>query len=357
MKKTSLFLLILLAFSSIVSAQVHDPSWKNIVFQKEGGWFSSDTAKAYAENVLLYQRDIGGWPKNTQMQKPLTEAQRANLLEEKAEAYGCTTDNGATYMEMIYLSKMYRQIPDERYKNAFLKGLNYLLEAQYPNGGWPQFYPLKKGYYSQITYNDDSMQHIMDILRDLIHKTDRFSIQPDEATLARCKKAFDKGVDIIVKTQYKQNGVLTAWCAQHDTLTLAPCQARAYELPSLSGQESAGLVLVLMSVDNPSVEVKSAINAAVAWFEKTKIMGFKEVRFKDEAGKKDRRLEADANASAIWARFMELENNKPFFCGRDGVKKYSMEEIEQERRGGYGWHSDTPQKVLNNYPAWKEKWK
>ena len=344
------------AFSTLAISQVHDKSWKKIAMSKDLTWFGSEEAKLIAENVLLYQRDIGGWPKNTLMQKTLTVGEKAELLEMKADSKGCTTDNGATFLEMTFLSKMYSQVKDERYKQAFLKALDYLLEAQYPSGGWPQFYPLKKGYACHITYNDDSMEHVMEILNDLIKNTGRFSIQPDEATIERCKTAFEKGIDIILKTQYKQNGVLTAWCAQHDTLTLAPAKARAYELPSLSGQESAGLILVLMSADNPSVEIKTAVNAAVAWLEKTKITGYKEVRFKDESGNKDRRLEPDENAEPIWGRFMELEDNTPFFCGRDGIKKYKLEEIEQERRGGYGWHSTAPNEVLKKYPAWKMKW-
>jgi len=53
---------------------------------------------------------------------------------------------------------------------------------------------------------------------------------------------------------------------------------------------------------------------------------------------------------------MELENNRSFFCDREGIKKYSLMEIGQERRNGYGWYSEAPQKVLDTYPAWKHKW-
>lgn len=356
MKILQRILFFLFAFSSFAFSQVHDKSFSRIVQNKDLSWFATDTAKAIAENVLLYQRDIGGWPKNKKEHLSLTEAEKAELVELKSEPKGCTTDNGATFLEMTYLSKMYSQIKDERYKTAFLKGLDYLLEAQYANGGWPQFYPLKKGYATHITYNDDSMQHIMEILDALIKNTGRFSIELDDEREARCKKAFDKGIDVILKTQYKQNGLLTAWCAQHDEVTLEPADARAFELKSLSGQESAGLVMVLMSVENPSQEIKNAVNAAVTWFDKTKIVGYERVIFKDEQGKKDSKLVANPNAEPIWARFMNLEDNSPFFCGRDGIKKYKLEEIEQERRGGYAWYTEAGNKVLKKYPKWKAKW-
>jgi hypothetical protein len=38
------------------------------------------------------------------------------------------------------------------------------------------------------------------------------------------------------------------------------------------------------------------------------------------------------------------------------VKKYSLAEIEQERRNGYSWLGYWPQTLLEkDYPAWKAK--
>ncbi|MEN9907539.1 MAG: hypothetical protein RLZZ540_680 [Bacteroidota bacterium] len=337
-------------------AQVLDKSWKSITELKDENWFASKEAKAVAENVLLYQRNIGGWPKNIQMQKPLSDAQKKELLALKTSTEGCTTDNSATCQEMLFLSKIYKQQPDESYKKAFLSGLDYLLKAQYENGGWPQFYPLKKGYYTHITYNDDSMVNILTILKEIKDKTDYYSIKPSEEIVAKTKLAFDKGIDCIIKSQYKQNGVLTAWCAQHDETTFLPAKARAYELPSLSGKESAKIVLLLMSIENPSKEIITAVNSAVAWFEKVKIEGLREDRSLNEKGKvSDKKMVADANAPAIWARFMELDSNKPFFSDRDGVKKYSLSEIGDERRNGYSWYTNEPKEVLKGYEKWKKK--
>lgn len=49
---------------------------------------------------------------------------------------------------------------------------------------------------------------------------------------------------------------LTAWGAQHDCRTLLPCKARAFELASLSGDESVGVVEFLMSLDHPTPEIR-----------------------------------------------------------------------------------------------------
>src|SRR5690606_11857505 len=337
-------------------AQVLDQSWKEIVHKSKEEWFATPDAITIAENVLLYQRNIGGWPKNVQIHKPLNETEKTKLLNLKTKTEGCTTDNGATVLEMIFLSKIYKQVPEERYKEAFLSGLNYLLEAQYKNGGWPQFYPLKEGYYSHITYNDNSMVNILNVFKEIIYKTGYFSIKPSEKVIERLQTAFNKGVDCILKTQYKQNGELTAWCAQHDEITLLPAKARAYELPSLSGGESAGIVILLMSIKDPSPEIINAVNKAVNWFEKTKISGLKEVRhYADDGRLKEKVMVQDPDAKPLWARFMELQDNRPFFCDRDGIKKYSMAEIGEERRNGYAWYIDKPIKVLTKYDDWKKK--
>lgn len=356
MKLMKPLIALLLITNITIQAQVHDKSWRNIINQDEGSWFASQEAQDIAENVLLYQRDIGGWPKNVQMHKPLSDEEKLKLVMFKSDLNDTTTDNGATIQEMLFLSKVYRQIPDEKYKAAFLKGLDYILKAQYANGGWPQFYPLRKGYYSHITFNDDSMVNILNILKAVKDNTGFYSIKPSKDIIVKIEKAFNKGVDRILKTQYKQNGVLTSWCAQHDKNTLLPVKGRAYELPSLSGKESAQIVLLLMSIEHPSKDIIKAVNSAVSWFNTVKVTGLKQEQFYNEALKlKDKRVVPDGNATPIWARFMELKDNTPFFCDRDGIKKATMAEIGHERRNGYAWYSKDPQKVLNAYENWKTK--
>jgi PelA/Pel-15E family pectate lyase len=161
-------------------------------------------------------------------------------------------------------------------------------------------------------------------------------------------------VDCILKCQIKVNGRLTVWCAQHDEIDLSPRPARTFELASLSGAESVGLTRLLMSLPNPKPEVVRSIEAAVGWFESAKIRGIKVVEGRDTNGAKDRVVEMDAAAPPMWARFYEIETGRPIFSGRDGVKKYSLAEIEHERRNGYSWLSYWPQGLLEKeYPDWK----
>lgn len=350
------FVLVLFCICFGINAQNTYKNWPDIIRKNDAAWFGTEEAKKIAENVLLYQRDIGGWPKNIQMQQELTPVKKKELLNEKSSTKEVTTDNGATCQEMLFMSKMYAQVKDNRYKESFLRGLDYLLEAQYANGGWPQFYPLKKGYYTHITYNDDSMVNILNVIRNVGEETDVYSIKPSKEVVEKAKNSFAKGIDCILKTQYKQNGVLTAWCAQHDEFTLAPANARAFELASLSGYESAKIVLLLMSIEKPSSEIVTAVKNAYAWFEKTKITNLEEKRVLNDAGKIiDKKMIPVQNATPIWARFMDLDTNEPFFCDRDGIKKKSIDEIGPERRNGYSWYTDAPKEILKRYDAWALK--
>ena len=352
------FTLLALSLSPAPSTQegLSDRSWDEVIYGQPDEWYGSDEAVRVAENVLLYQRNIGGWPKNIPMHHILTKRQKRELRKLQPVGEGATIDNGATCQELMFLSKVYGKTRHEPYKDAFLKGVDYIIEAQYENGGWPQFYPLEKGDYStQITYNDDAMVHAMIVMKAIGEKSERFSINADEATVLKAKNAFEKGVRIILKTQYRQKGVLTAWCAQHDENTFEPAKARSYELPSLSGGESAGIVLLLMNIDCPSPEIVHAVQSAVTWFEKVKISGLRVEYTITEEGEEDRVVMEDKDAPAIWARFYELEDNRPFFCDRDGVKKQTMAEIGQERRGGYAWYTNNPQNVLDQYENWQAK--
>jgi len=237
--------------------------------------------------------------------------------------------------------------------------LDYILNGQYDNGGWPQFLTDPVGYQKNITFNDNAMVNIMTIIRDIMTNKDNLYFFVDNERVDRCKTAFDKGVNLILKSQIVVNGKKTAWCAQIDKDTLQPATGRSYELPSISGQESVGIVRFLMSIDNPSPAIIDAIQSAVAWFNEVKISGIKVVTNVDptmEFGG-DRIVVKDPNAPLLWARFYEIGTNRPIFASRDGVVKYNLADISYERRMKYSWYTSAPQSLLTkDYPQWQAKW-
>jgi PelA/Pel-15E family pectate lyase len=341
-----------------VSASLHElVAWRNAIRQP-AAWYSGTEATRIADNLLLYQRDIGGWDKNIDMALALGPKDRAEIGKQKRDPQAHSTiDNDATYTQMRYLARVFTATRYPRFEAAFRRGLDYLQTAQYPNGGWPQFYPLRNGYWSHITYNDDAMVGVLELLRDIVQRKPEFAFL-DDVDRVRARQAIDKAIECILKTQITQDGKLTVWCAQHDERTLAPAKARAYELPSLSGSESVGIVHFLMGIEHPSPEVVRAIEGAVAWFRANQIKGIivKAVPAPGTPKGSDNIVIADPVAPSLWARFYELGTNRPIFCGRDSVVKYSMAEIEYERRNGYRWYVDRPAKLLDiDYPEWLRK--
>lgn len=255
---------------------------------------------------------------------------------------------------MRILAKEFRKNGGKKYHEAFHKGLKFCLDAQYENGGWPQYFPKAKGYRTHVTFNDNAMVKVIELLREVASKDD-FSFV-EEGLRKRAGESVKKGVACILKCQIRVNGKPTVWCAQHDEETLKPAKARSYELPSFSGNESVGLVRFLMSIKEPSEEVKASVEGAVQWFRDHQITGYRLEKKKGDFPKGyDRVVVKDANADPLWARFYDLEEGLPIYCSRDGVPKRKLEEISYERRNGYSWVGTYAARLLKtDYPKWKK---
>jgi PelA/Pel-15E family pectate lyase len=360
MKKNlkSIILLFLIASSShllLAQKPISELPWKHVATGMPADWYGSEESKKVAENVLLYQRDAGGWPKNLPLHKPLTEAEKAKINDEKG-LNDAIFDNSATTTEMKFLARMYNKTADNNYKESFNRGLKFILDAQYENGGWPMFWPLRKGYYTHITFNDNAIINILEMLGEINENAVLFKTITSPELLERSKSAYKKGIGCILKTQIIVHGKPTVWCAQHDEVTLLPAKARSYELPSFSGGETVGIILFLMDISNPSPEIIRSVEGAVQWLDSHRIKNTRWDYFTNKDGLKDRRIVKDPKAGDMWARFYDLDSELPYVCDRDGIKKNTLEEIGYERRNGYSWYTDGPQEVMDKYPAWKSKW-
>ena len=327
--------------------------WSRCLTQPDA-WYGSADAIAVADIVLVYQRASGGWPKNVDMARPLAPAEREAVVAARPMA-DATIDNGATTTQLQFLARVFTATGQPRFRDAFLAGLDYLFAAQYPNGGWPQVYPLRKDYSRRITFNDDAMVHVLEVMVDAGQGRAGMAFV-DAARRARAAGAVERGINVIVASQIRVGGRLTAWCAQVDEVTLVPRMARAYEHPSISGKESVGLVRFLMSRPKPSAEIVTAVESAIAWFREVRLEGISVVERPDPAlpGGVDRIVVRDASAPPVWARFYEIGTNRPIYSGRDSVIRYSLAEIELERRVNYSWLGPYATELLaRDYPAWR----
>jgi PelA/Pel-15E family pectate lyase len=336
------------------NASAYKPVRWNEALKQRVEWYATDEATRIADNVLLYQRDTGGWPKNIDMAPVLTEREKSNISGQK-KLTDSTIDNSATFSQLAFLAKVITAKKIERHQVSFFKGLDFLFAAQYANGGFPQFFPLRNGYYSHITYNDGAMIGVLKLMRDIAQKKPDFQFV-DESRRRRAEESLQKGIECVLKTQVIVDGQRTVWAAQHDEVTFAPAAARAFEPVALVGEESVEITRFLMCMTEPSSAVVNAIEGAMQWFKKSQLTGVKWIEKADASGRTEHVLIKNEDSGPLWARFYDIATNRPIFAGRDGVIKYSVEEIEAERRNGYQWYTNSAERLLKkDYPEWLRK--
>ena len=309
-------------------------------------WLASDSGRRLADAILSYQTPSGGWSKHMDLSKGPRSPGTSYFSESDRWTYIGTLDNGSTTEHIRFLVRAFASTGDVRYRDAVLRGLDYLVVAQMPTGCWPQVFPLDGGYRDAATFNDDAIVNALKVLRD-VGRGDRFGFGfvPGD-TRARAASALARGVDCLVENQVVVNGVRTAWGQQHDPLTRLPMGARSYEHASLSGRESAGIAEFLMSLPNPDERVVRAVHAVADWFQATAI--------RDVVYEYNRGLRREPGAGPIWARMVEIGTNRPIFSNRDGVVLYDYEQLT-DRRTGYGWFGTEPADALRRYESWSKR--
>lgn len=314
-------------------------------------WFASGEAITVAENIITWQTDAGGWP--------LMNTSRESWTGDKT-AIGPWGRHGtfiySTTNEIRFLARVYKETGKDKYREALLKGMDYIFNAQTLSGGWPKSYPVRdEDYHQHITFNDGAMINVMSLLKEII-EDEVYSFFPSDL-MKKVEKRYEMGIDCILKCQIVVNGKLTAWCQQHDEVTYEPKPGRTFEPAAISGSESVEVARFLMEIETPSPKLKKAIESAVSWIIESKIEGIRVVTVPDSTFEKRKidRIVVKEPGPVLWARYYEIETNNPIFFGRDGVKKYTMAEIEQERRTGYAWYGTWAAGLNEEYKEWAEK--
>src|SRR5688500_20177390 len=116
--RATLYLIALLLGAAATQAADRAGAYLN----KPADWFHSDEGKAVVKNIIAWQTPEGSWPKNT-----------ATTVPPKSAAQKGTFDNGATTDELRLLARSLSATKDTASKEAFYKGLDHILSAQYPN--------------------------------------------------------------------------------------------------------------------------------------------------------------------------------------------------------------------------------
>ena len=306
----------------------------------------------YTYNMTTWQIDNGGFYKAMadSYKNAYSGGQKSGWRSATGGDVG-TIDNDATVQEMRLLAVRYKETTNSSYKatfkSSFNKAVNFLLTMQRASGGLPQVWPKRNDYSDHITLNDNAMIRAMVTMMDIANKTSPFDSDIiDDATRSKMSGALTKAIDYLLKAQIVNNGQPTVWCAQHDTANYQPRPARAYELESKSGSESAGVVWFLMNWPEQSEAIQKAIKGAIAWYKKTKVTG---LYFNKKAGTFEKR-----DGNVLWYRFYEVNNDNYFFCDRGGAstKTQDFTKISEERRTGYQWAGDYGSALLSTESAY-----
>ncbi len=340
---------------------------RGIPLNQDAAWYGGDEARRIADIVVSFQTPAGGWSKNLDMTRHVRVPSEAFTTDNNSRFLGeadfdtphdinwnyvGTFDNDATTTQLRFLAKVITALPADqsaKYRASFLHGLDYIFAAQYPNGGWPQVWPLQGGYHDTITHNDGAMIYIMELLRDVKDGQNEFAFVPKK-TRALTDASLKRGIECIFATQIVADGRRTVWCQQHDPLTLKPASGRNYEMPSQVSSESAEIMMFLMDLPKPSPGVVTAVHAAAVWFEKNKILNMT-YTWDDEGG---RNLFPEPGAGPLWARYYDIGTGRPIFGDRDKTIHDTLDEISLERRRGYAWYRSSPERALETYADWSK---
>ncbi len=324
---------------------------KGVRLRAPSAWFASEEAQAVADRVVNWQTVAGGWVKTGDYSR-LRE-----LKDDRLDGWSCGTfDNDSTINELRYLALVATAAGAETARarawvGAFMRGLDYVLAAQYPNGGFPQIYPLVGGYHDAITLNDDAMQHILELLRDISVRQAEFSFVPT-ALATEAGRRLGRGIQCVLAMQLRGvDGQLTVWGQQHDALTLQPCAARNFEPSGECANESSHLLQFLMSFADRSQAIIASVEGGVKWLNRMALHDVVANR-DDTVGMG---LTPKPGAQMIWARFYEIGTGRPIFGERDRMVHYVFGELTNERRKGYAWYGAWPNAALERYNVWRKE--
>jgi PelA/Pel-15E family pectate lyase len=267
----------------------------------DGDYYTAATQ--VADGLIAAQHPSGGWHYFYDFGGPEsrkrwydTIGRNAWRLEEFQYDWGnATFDDAGTSESMQFLLRLYVEKNDERFKPALDKALNFVLESQYPIGGWPQRYPVNPvklhghdDYTADITFNDD-----------VAGENIRFLIMYQQ-TIGdpRIPDAILRAMSVYLVTQ--QGQPQPGWGLKH-TLDLKPAGARTYEPKALATHTTFANIRQLMDFYRLTGETKylARIPEALDWLDS--------VRLPDADGKTNRH-----------PTFIELGTNKGLFIHRRG---------------------------------------
>jgi PelA/Pel-15E family pectate lyase len=265
-------------------------------------------AKGAADALVWGQLASGGWQYKIDFDAVGSRQWYFRRDKEKGEPQGkrrnySIFDDNTTQSALRFLMAMDEATGKKGpYHDAVEYALDFMFRSQFPNGAWPQVYPPpSEGYWNYYTFNDNAMNDCIAVMLDA-HR-----IYKDGRYLESAKKCGD----FIVASQLPspQSG----WAQQYDH-DMKPAPARWFEPAACCSATTIGNIRTLIKLHLETGEEKylKPIPAAFDWLNRSKLR------------------------ENLWARFYELETNRPVYVTSD--RKIVYEQVNL--RPGYSWFGD-----------------
>lgn len=198
-----------------------------------------------------------------------TVGRSAWRLEEFQHYYGnATFDDQTTTDAAVFLLRLYMEKLDARYKAPVDRAIGFVLDSQYPIGGWPQRFPLRyefskhgrADYTSYLTFNDDvAWENVSFLLLCYQVLGDPRLLDP-----------IHRGMNFFLVSQ--QGAPNPGWALQY-TLDLKPAAARTYEPLSLATHTTASNIGHLLTFYEMTGDTRylARVPEAIDWLEKVRL--------------------------------------------------------------------------------------
>jgi PelA/Pel-15E family pectate lyase len=244
-------------------------------------------------------------------------------LEEFQHYYGnATFDDAGTAESSQFMLRLYVEKKDKRFKPSLDKALQFVLDSQYPIGGWPQRFPLKDefhhhgkaDYTGYITFNDD-----------VAGENIKFLIMVWQALGdPRALPAIQKAMDCFVICQQPQPQ--PAWGLQHYVTTLKPAGARTYEPEAFASHTTGANIAACMDFYELTGDPKylARLGEALDWLESIKVT-------------------PEIQKGRPYPTFTEIGTGKPLYIHRKGSNVVN----------GEYYNDQNPEKTVIHYSSFR----
>ncbi len=274
-------------------------------YRATGDEYYYEAAARAGDALIKAQHPAGGWNyvadfagEASLRQWYHTIGRNGWRLEEFQHYYGnATFDDRTTTSAARFMLRLYLEKREPRYGASLDKAIQFVLDAQYPSGGWPQRYPLMGGFSKEgnpdytgfITFNDDVAVGNLDFLIEC-HQT---------LGEERLREPIGRAMQSFVVTQ--QPSPQAGWAMQY-TAELVPAGARTYEPKALSTATTAQNISQLIRFYHRTGDTRflTRIPEAFDWLDSVKFAAGQE------------------GIRGTHPTFVEIGSNKPLFIHRQG---------------------------------------